>query len=626
MPKKKRMLVTSIVIAGIVVIIVIAACIGLYMTTDLFKSNRELFVKYAAGTFSNINKLFNDDNMNEMQQVFHNNKYEVKSNTDINYQEGENKENPINNIKLVVNGKIEESQSYDYQDISLRNKENEKIYGIEYLKSNNKYGIRFNGIQQFATEDIGGSSERKEGSLLNELARTSVGENEINILKFISEMSFRNTKIELTEQENITLQNKYINILNKNVSEDKFSQKQKMIVEVNGKKISANAYSITLTKEQLNNIYIEMLTQLKQDEIILSKLEEIDTLKHQYNVMINSKNQEYFIKDKFIKEIDDKIKEIQDTNIGSDIRKIIVFESNMQPIGIQIESNESTILITTNETDNSISYEYLKQKTTEKENTVNFKIEKISNINDDSISMEYNVVRDNVKTTNYLVKNMKFDKDTAKTTIEIARKNENAEIKINSQKEEKVVNEFKNKLEFNEKNSVNIDKISEEQKDNINNIMKEVNDKQIEKVIEVVSREDVNNVLEKLGLKLEEADDISGDGSISETERNRFNSNFEFYEGKKIPKENILKLIDVAKNNLEDIRVTKYKEQKNGSGEKEPEPEEYKLTIKKNKSNETLANNLATNIKNSKDGEYNVRIEYSQKTGLVENIFITVSK
>ena len=134
---------------------------------------------------------------------------------------------------------------------------------------------------------------------------------------------------------------------------------------------------------------------------------------------------------------------------------------------------------------------------------------------------------------------MKFDKDTAKTTIEIARKNENAEIKINSQKEEKVVNEFKDKLEFNEKNSVNIDKISEEQKDNINNIMKEVNDKQIEKVIEVVSREEVNNVLEKLGLKLEEADDISGDGFISETERNRFNSNFEFYEGKKIPKENI---------------------------------------------------------------------------------------
>ena len=56
-----------------------------------------------------------------------------------------NDENPINNLKLVVNGKVEKSQNYDYQDISLRNNRNEKLDGIEYLKSNNRYGIRFNG-------------------------------------------------------------------------------------------------------------------------------------------------------------------------------------------------------------------------------------------------------------------------------------------------------------------------------------------------------------------------------------------------------------------------------------------------------------------------------------------------
>lgn len=132
--------------------------------------------------------------------------------------------------------------------------------------------------------------------------------------------------------------------------------------------------------------------------------------------------------------------------------------------------------------------------------------------------------------------------------------------------------------------------------------------------------------MEKLELKLEEADDISGEGFISNAERNRFNSNFEFYEGKKVPKDNVLKLIEVTKNNLEEIRVTKYKEQKNNSKNEEPEVEEYKLTIKKNKSNEILASKLATNIKNSKDQEYDVKIEYSQKTGLVENIFITVSE
>ena len=625
MPKKKRMLITSIVIIVIMLIITAVIFVALYITTDLFKANNQLFAKYAMGTFSNINRLFNDDNMNEMKQIFENNKYEVNSKTSVSYQEENNKENPINNIQLVVNGKVEKGQKYDYQDISLRNN-NEKLYGVEYLKSNDKYGIRFNGIKQFATENINGNKEKKDGSLLSELAITSNAENEINILKFISDMSFRNTKLELTKEENISLQNKYVEILMKNATENEFSKKKDVVITINNKKIKTNAYTRTLTKEQLNNIYIEILNQLKQDDIIISKIEEIDNIIHQYNVMVNNKNEEISIKEKYIKEIDEKIKEIQSTNIGNDTRKITVFESGMKAIGMQIESDEQIILITTIKEENSISYEYLKQKNTEKENTINLRIEKTSNINDDNIDIKYNVVKDDIKTTNSFIKNIKFDKNIAKTTLELTRKNENAEIKINSQKDEKIVNEFKEKMEFNEKNSVDIGETSKEQRENINNIMKEVNDKQIEKIFGVVSQEEIKTVLEKLELKVEEAEDISGDGFISETERNRFNSNFEFYEGEKVSKENILKLIEATKNNLENVRVTKYEEQKESEKDKLPQPEEYKLTIKRNNSNEQLANDLATNIKNSKYKEYNVRIEYGQKTGLVENIFITVNK
>lgn len=623
MPKKKRILVTSIIAIVIMLIVTIIACIGLYMTTDLFKSNKELFAKYATNTFSNLNKLFNDDNIGEMKQILQNNKYEVNSSTIVNYQD-ENKENVINNINLDTKGKVEKNQKYDYKEVSLKNKDDENLYKIEYLKDNNEYGIRINGIQQFATENIEGDNVEKESTLLNELTMNS--ENEINILKLILEMNFGNTKFKLTEEENIILQNRYVGILMKNITDDKVSKKQDVSIAVNDKKINTNAYIVTLTKEQLNNIYIEMLNQLKQDDIILSKIKEIEKIKHQYNVMKNEQEIENLVKEEFAKEIDEKIKEIQNSNIGNDIRKITVFENDMQTVAMQIECNEYTTTITTINNENNITYEYLKQKTTEKENTINLKLEKIANINDDTLNIEYNVVKDDVKTTNYLTKNVKFDKDTANTIIEICRKNQNAEIKINSTKEEKVVNEFKDKIKFDKENSVNINNVSEEQKNNIINIMKEMNNKQIEKVYEIISKEEINTILEKLELKLEEAEDISGENFISDTERNRFNSNFEFYEGENIPKDNILKLIDIAKNNLEDIRVTKYKEQKNSEKDKAPEPEEYKLTIKKNNANEKLASNLAVGIKNSKDKEYNVKIEYSQKTGLVENIFITVSK
>lgn len=625
MPKKKRMLVTSIIAIVIIFIIIIITCICLYMSTDLFKSNKELFEKYATNMFSNLNKLFDDENMGEMKQILQNNKYEANSSTTVNYQD-ENKENSINNIKVDVKGKIEENQKYDYKDISLKNKEDEKLYRIEYLRDNDKYGIRINGIQQFATEKIEDDNKLKESTLIKELEINSEDGNEISILKLISKMNFENTEIKLTEEENITLQNKYVGILMKNVTEDKVSKKQNVSILVNDEKINANAYIVTLTKEQLNNIYIEMLNQLKQDDIIISKIEDIEKIKSQYKTTTNEQEIENLVREELKKELDEKIKEIQNSNIGNDIRKITVFESNMKAIALQIETNEYTTIITTSNNENNVKYEYLKQRTTEKENTINLKLEKISNINDDTFNVEYNVVRDDVKTTNYLTKNIKFEKDTAKTTIEIDRKNQNAEIKINSEKEEKVVNEFKDKIKFDKENSVNINEVDEEQKNNIINIMKEMNNKQIENVFEFISREEINTILEKLELKLEEAEDISGENSISNTERNRFNSNFEFYEGTNIPKDNILKLIDVAKNNLEDVRVTKYKEQKNGEKDKAPEPEEYKLIIKKNNSNEKLANNLAVSIKNSKDKEYNVKIEYSHKTGLVENIFITASK
>lgn len=469
MPKKKRMLLTSVIVMVVILIIAIISCIVLYMTTDLFKSNRELFTKYAKDTFYNVNKLFDDENMNEMNQIFQNNKYEIASETSINYKE-ENKENAINNIKLIVNGKVDENEKYNYQDIALKNKENEKLYGIEYLKDNNQYGIRINGIQQFATEKIGDNNQEK--TLLGALEINPNDENEMNILKLFSEMSFKNTKIKLTEEENVNLQNRYVGILMKNVTEDKISKKQNVIITINDKKINTNAYIVTLTKEQLNNIHIEMLNQLKKDDIILSKIEEVEKIRHQYKMMTGYEENENSIKEEFVKEIDEEIKEIQNSNIGNDIRKITVFENNMKSIAMQIESDEATTIITTISDGNNTTYEYLKQETTEKENSTNIKIEKISNINDDTFNVEYNVINDDVKTTNYLTKNTKFDKDTAKTSIEIVRKNQNAEIKINSGKEEKTVNEFKDKLIFNKENSVNINEVSQEQRDNINNIMK----------------------------------------------------------------------------------------------------------------------------------------------------------
>ena len=120
-------------------------------------------------------------------------------------------------------------------------------------------------------------------------------------------------------------------------------------------------------------------------------------------------------------------------------------------------------------------------------------------------------------------------------------------------------------------------------------------------------------------LKEEELDDISGEGTITEIEKNRFNTTFELYEGERISKERVEELINIAKDNLGDVRITNYKEERN-----ERIPLEYRLVIERGTENSELAESVITYIEENYNKEFSVRLEYDETTGLVNNIYITV--
>ena len=72
-------------------------------------------------------------------------------------------------------------------------------------------------------------------------------------------LSFSKDEIEV-------LKNKYIEILNQNVSGKEFSRQTKAIITINGKQIYTNAYSINLPKEKMNKIQVKFLSELKENE------------------------------------------------------------------------------------------------------------------------------------------------------------------------------------------------------------------------------------------------------------------------------------------------------------------------------------------------------------------------
>ena len=170
-------------------------------------------------------------------------------------------------------------------------------------------------------------------------------------------------------------------------------------------------------------------------------------------------------------------------------------------------------------------------------------------------------------------------------------------------------------------NNILLESLTDEQKESVKNTLTQNMTEQINRVLQVVSLDSVRNMLVNIDIMKAEAENIENEG-ITEAERNRFNSDFELFEGENITKERVIELMNIAKGALEDIRITQYKEQNNSSDERIPA--EYRLVIRGNTENATLAEQFVSYIEEGNDNNFSVRLEYDEETGLVNNVYITI--
>lgn len=608
MARKKRRMVIGLTILFLLIII-LAILLTLYFTTDMFKSNKTLFEKYLLQGMAQISNLDDETHMNELNQLLENNKEQNVLKGNITYEENGQKDNVINNINLEITGQTDKKENYNYQDISLTDENEQTLYKAEYINDNNIYGLRLEGIKQFVSTDLEKSTDENNKAKIWEDLKN------INIEDYLG----------FSEEEKQTLQTRYFNIINNATNENSFTKQKNVTLIINEQNYTANAYIFSLTKEELNNIYIEILNQIKTDDIILKKLENLDNKINEYNdIMQNGKTSK--IKEEIVNKITEKTEEIKNSNIGSDQRRIIVYERQGKPISLGIENGESKIYINTIDEENKKFFEIEETKETEKENSSDFIIEKNIQENNEQIIVTYNKVVDDEKIENTLDYTRKLENDTVNVDFKLNRKIKDFNIEVNLNNVIKIVNNL-DKIELDETNNVLLEDLDEDNKNNILNILNENKNSQQNRINEKIAQETFDNILINLELKQAGAEEIGNDGTISETERNRFNSNFEFYEGEKVSKENVLKLIEVAKNNLDDIKVTKYKEDEYIDEERtQPAVQEYSMLIKRSSKNDEVANKFYNTIKDSDKDSYNIKIEYNQQTGLVESILISVNE
>lgn len=593
MARKKRITVTITIIFLIIVISMIIGGVILYQTTDMFKGNDVLFQKYAGQLIENV-QISLESNSIDTKSFLETNK--IESNITINAEYNENAN--INIPKIQIEEKLDFSNNYNYKNIKLVENE-EELFNIENLQEGDLYGIRPYGIIQYA------STKQTDNKIykINQLINTKLED----IFQF-------------SDEEITNLKSKYMNIVINNLASSNFSKKSGLVLEINGKQYNTNMYSVTLTKEKFNNIYIQILQELEKDEIILSKIDKVDNIINDY-MSISENELNKSIKQQFVESIDEKIKEIQDSNIGNDERVISVFESNGTAISLSIDT-ENYFLGIDNIIDNQEYFVNLvgneKIDEGEKENKFDLTIQKQVQENKENVQVEMETIIEGEKNANQIDINKEFEANGLKSQIQFSRTVNQEKLEIQMNADSKIVEEFEDKKTFDE--NYIIEELTSQDKEQAKENIETNLASQLNKVSQVINLEQIDEILINLKLKKENAEEISNEGNVTELEKNKFNSNFQFYEGEEVSKEKIKDLINVAKYNLEDIRITKYED------DKKEKPLEYKLIIKKDSENEELANEFMEYIEENSNSKYSVKLEYDDTTGLVNEIYISVTK
>ena len=620
MPRKKR-IALAIAIPSIIVIIIIITGILLYLNTDMFKSNKTLFFKYFGKNSENIKEIEEIFESSEYEKNLQNNKYTDDINIKVNYTNNlqttsEDNSNTINNVKLLIKGEEDKNNKYSYKDFKLEkdkniatntenqsssensnesNNKEQNIMEVEYIKNDNNYGIRFSDLfKQYLLVENNNLKDlfRKIGYSEQELENVpdSIEINDITL-----------SDIKFTEDEIKQLSEKYSEIINKKVSKEKFEKNSKQVIAINEKNITTNAYILKLTNEELNNLYVDLLESLKQDEIILNKIESIQNKINSIN--INS-SESKDLKESFAEEIDLQIEKINKTNIGNQETKIIVYENSGKTIRTAIQGKDYEINFDYINTQDEKNIELIVKK--DEIETYNIKLKKDKDgikldiySNDETnpikISLEQNKNESDKKCSNNI--NLKYE-------------NANSKLEVSAEQEINIVDNFENENTLNDQNSILLNGLEKEQLQAVLNQVSEEVQQKINSISEEVKINDIQEILETLGI-INKQQNIEA-GGITETEKNRFNSKFEILKGEELDNENVLKVVEAVKDNIINAQVDTN--------------EEIKIEISRNESNQDIEKSLEEYIKKEKDKKYDIKIEYDEDTELVKYIIMTPAK
>ncbi len=321
MQKKNKKILIILIILCIILILGITFSI-LYFATDLFKSNQELFLKYASKAFENSEDSFIGTDINEYfnkkEQTPYQNQGTITPN--ISTQNGQEQFENVNNFDISYTGGIDNLNSRLKEDISL-NYSNDSKMEFSYQKVGDQIGLQTDYVNSKYVVSTAEEIPNLDADLGNV----------IEVLSKIQELK----NIDLSWEEIARIRDTYFNVLSSNLTEDNF-------VKVSSSDVTG--YQLNITGDELKNITLKLLETLQNDTETLDKINEYLKVQSSSNSIT----------------VNDIAKLIEDINNNQDILnktvKITVYVNGGNLNRLEININENILDITKNKVDTNVGY------------------------------------------------------------------------------------------------------------------------------------------------------------------------------------------------------------------------------------------------------------------------------
>ena len=580
--KSKKILIITLII---ILVLAVAGTVFtyLFLATDTFKSDKELFAKYISQNSETLEKFTDLQTKKVYEGLKDEEKYESDTEIKATYSEGGEVSNPINNLSAKINVQKDKSEDYFYADGQISYGD-EKYLEAEAIKDQEAYGIRFTDIvKQFVTV--------KNDSKLGEVAK-DLGTDSVTLEKIMDVIDGKeNATEEIISKEDVQkIKDKYMNIITKAVSNGAFSSNKDAKITYNNNTVSAKAYTVSLTSEQVEGMIVEILNNLKEEDKIGEKYQD---------------------------KINDIISNITDEKEIPAV-KITVYEQNKKTIRTAIEITSLAKITVENTDENNelktkIQISCISTETTEE---YNIEITKKTDENQENVEAVLSVTNGD---------------DTYQAGISNTLKNSDSEIQI------KTIFEYKKDIltaALNLNNNIILGDSFEKKQTLANNnyVLNDAPAESRQKVITQLKQVVPEKMTTRMGL-LMEAIGLK-QNNVTETEKpesemtqvdiNKFNAKFEFFTGDEVTPENVKTLIGIAKENLGSYEINIVEDSQNSGNTTTTDPEKIKYSIKlkieKGKTDEDGTNQILAKISDKK--KYKVSIFYKEQNNMIDYITI----